>query len=139
MKITRQDVTTILSNSNIRDFDKNIINRFISNLECDIFKLQEKFKLADNDKQLIEEVTKMKMDIDIILSTEDVVIYKVASKKDWYLQYPYRAIYRNKEGNWVQIKTVMQNLDIAYLNYLEHKHLGLNSQFAEFAIKMLTN
>lgn len=73
------------------------------------------------------------------MSNDDVKIYTVRPKEkdDWETKYPYRSIVKNKDGKWTRSCTVSPTLDIAYLVYLENKHLGLNSQFSEFAMKML--
>lgn len=90
-----------------------------------------------DNKQLIIQVAGGNEPIDVVFSTDDVKIYKVYAHDEWNNKYPYRSIYFDANGNWQNISKVAQTFDVAFLIYLEHKHLGLNSQFATFAQKML--
>ncbi len=76
---------------------------------------------------------------DIVVSMEDVIIYKLLNPKDkWDIEFPYRIIFRGeKESIWTRVSTVCASIDEAMLTYLEHKHLDGNSRFANFACKML--
>lgn len=89
------------------------------------------------DRKLIEDIAGEKGAVETLLCNEDVIIYKIFSKDDWGLDYPFRMIYKNSDGRWHRISTVAPSFDVAYLIYLEHKYLGLNSQFSLFASKML--
>lgn len=81
----------------------------------------------------------------IVLSTDDVKIYKIVAKENgfdddsnhFHNSNPFRLIYKKSEGNWVGCGTVASSLDEALLVYLQYKHLGENSQFSEFASRML--
>ena len=99
--------------------------------------------VADNERnirrkdiELIQKIANEKIIADIILSTNEVKIYTTAGKDEWSIKYPFRIIYF-KNNSWLNINEVSQSLDLAYLIYLQHKHIGLNSQFADFAAKML--
>jgi hypothetical protein len=59
------------------------------------------------------------------------------SNDEWDIKYPFRSIYLSKKGTWERTNTVSQSFDLAFLVYLQYKHLGLNSQFVDFAMKML--
>ena len=119
-----------VSNSELPQMQKNVMIGFINRAE-------QKQNEISEDKNLIEKVANEKKLSEIILSTDEVKIYTVYGKEDWDVKYPYRSIYKNSEGNWRRCDTVSPNLDLAYLVYLEKKHLGLNSQFVQFATKML--
>ena len=88
-------------------------------------------------QQLIESIAHEKHILDIVLSTDDVKIYTVGGKDEWEIKYPYRCIILDKNGKWKRCSTVSPTFDIALLVYLQNKHIGENSQFADFAIKML--
>lgn len=95
-------------------------------------------KQQANDFLLISEVGREKYLSDIIVSTDEVKIYRlINSKEEWDNKYPYRCIFKNKNGKWERSSTVSPSLDTALLVYLDKKHLGANSQFADFALKML--
>lgn len=49
---------------------------------------------------------------------------------------PYKVVIRN-EAEWKETSTCYKSLDQALLGGLEYKYLGLNSQFTQFATKML--
>jgi hypothetical protein len=89
------------------------------------------------DRKLIREIFLQDNLSEVVFSTDEVKIYKVIGKGEWEIKYPFRSIYVNKKGEWERISIVSPTLDMAYLVYLQHKHIGLNSQFAEFATKML--
>ncbi len=96
-------------------------------------------KLEKCQIDLVEIIAGQKTKIEIIIySGEDVIIYKVIPKdsEHWDTKYPYRyIILKNKK--WSRGTTVSPDFNSCFLYYLEEKHLGLNSQFAEFAMKML--
>ena len=89
------------------------------------------------DRKLIEQVANEKKLSEVILSTDEVKIYTVIGKSEWDILYPFRSIYLNKKGNWERINTVSPNFDLAFLTYLQYKYIGSNSQFVDFAMKML--
>lgn len=122
----------LITNSDSSQAHKNIMIGFID-------KAKENESLRREDRKLIEEVGSVKHLDEVILSNDDVKIYTVRPKgvEDWDTKYPYRSISKDKEGKWRRNATVSPTLDLAYLVYLENKYLGLNSQFSDFAIKML--
>lgn len=91
----------------------------------------------EEDRSLVQQVTNEKCLSEILISTDHVKIYTVSGKDEWSIKYPYRSIFLNQQGIWQRSTTVSPSLDSAYLVYLEKKHLGQNSQFADFACKML--
>jgi hypothetical protein len=93
------------------------------------------------DINLIRSLSENKIIEEIVLSTDEVKIYKILSKKgddQWDIKYPYRAIYFSQKSNkWYRIANISPSSDVAFLYYLQYKYLDANSQFAEFASKML--
>ena len=90
------------------------------------------------DRELISQVAKEDKDklLEVVLSTDEVKVYTVSGKDEWDIKYPFRSIYAEK-GTWKRSSTVSPTFDIALIVYLQNKYLGLNSQFVEFAMKML--
>lgn len=76
---------------------------------------------------------------EIILSTDDVVIYTVEenSKDKNTIECPYRFIYK-VENNWKTSNVICPDFQICYLSYLQEKHLGQSSDFVYFVNKMLS-
>jgi hypothetical protein len=122
----------LINNSELNQLQQNVMVGFID-------RANELEQLRREDRKLIEEAGGVNYLDEVILSNDDVKIYTVRPKEkdDWETKYPYRSIVKNKDGKWTRSCTVSPTLDIAYLVYLENKHLGLNSQFSEFAMKML--
>ena len=102
-----------------------------------IDRAKEEQERKREDRQLIEQVANEKKLSEVILSTDEVKIYTVSGKDEWDIKYPFRSIYLTKTGIWARINTVSPTFDLAFLVYLQYKHLGLNSQFVDFAMKML--
>lgn len=122
----------LITNSDSNQLQKNIMIGFIE-------RAKEKESLRVEDRKIIEEVGNVKHLDEVVLSNDDVKIYTVRPKEkdDWDTKYPYRSIFKNKNGKWERTCTVSPSFDLAYLTYLEKKYLGINSQFTDFAIKML--
>jgi hypothetical protein len=123
-------IKELVGNSELPQIQKNMLIGFIN-------RANEEQEKKTEDREFIEEIAKEKKISEIILSTDEVMIYTVYGKEDWDIKYPYRSIYKNSKGVWERSNTVSPSLDTAYLVYLEKKHLGLNSQFVDFALKML--
>lgn len=88
------------------------------------------------ERRLVESFEKGHFSI--AMSNENMIMYKIVnSKDDWDIKYPYRTIFKDAKGDWRRVNTVSDTVDNAYLVYLEKKHLGDNSQFSLFAMKML--
>lgn len=128
--MTTEKIKEFVNNSELPQLQKNLMNGFIDRAKDE----QERKRL---DRQLIEQVANEKKLSEVILSTDEVKIYTVSGKDEWDIKYPFRSIYVGKKGTWEKSHTVSPNLDLAYLVYLQYKHLGLNSQFVDFAMKML--
>lgn len=129
--MTINRIKEIIKSSDSPELQKNVMIGFVERAKLDLDKIRK-------DRKLIEQVAKENNISEIILSTDDVKIYTVSGNFDeWRIKYPYRTIYLNENGAWRSIHTVAQTFDEAYLIYLEHKYLGLNSQFSFFAAKML--
>ena len=120
----------IVDNADLPQHQKNVMNGFIDRAKDEQERKRE-------DRQLIEQVANEKKLLEVILSTDEVKIYTVSGKDEWDVKYPFRSIYLGKKGTWERSNTVSPNLDLAYLVYLQYKYLGLNSQFVDFAMKML--
>lgn len=119
----------LVSSSDIPEIQKNILNGFIERANLQ-HSLNRELRL------LVEQVASEKKLSEIILSTDDVIIYTVKGHDEWSVKYPYRSIYL-KGGKWHRTNTVSPNLEVAFLIYLEYKYLGAGSQFSNFAMKML--
>lgn len=121
----------IRTNTDLNQMTKNVMLGFIA-------RCAERDEQRQYDRQLINEVTRENKLDEVILSANDVKIYTVSGNDEWDIKYPYRSIYLNtKDNKWHACHTVSPTLDMAYLVYLQNKHLGANSQFVDFAIKML--
>jgi hypothetical protein len=120
----------LVESSEMSNLQKMVINGFIE-------RSKQAADKHSSDISWIEQVANEKYISEVILSTEEVKIYTVRGKDEWAIKYPYRSIFINKSGNWERSTTVSPSLDVALLVYLEKKHLGSNSQFLSFALKML--
>jgi len=127
-----QKLEELIENSDFNRVSKNILIGFLDGAN------QERIKRSE-DRELIEKVYGLKNLSDIVLSNDDVKIFTVSqhSKDQWDKVYPFRSIYKDKNQCWQRTNTVSPTFDVAYLVYLQNKQLGLNSQFVDFAIKML--
>jgi hypothetical protein len=128
--MTTEKIKEFVNNSELPQLQKNVMNGFIDRAKDEQERKQE-------DRQLIGQVANEKELSEVILSTDEVKIYTINGKDEWDVKYPFRSIYLSKKGTWEMTDIVSQNLDLAYLVYLQYKHLGLNSQFVDFAMKML--
>ena len=88
------------------------------------------------DRDSIEETANIKNLGEVVLSTEEVKIYTTRGNEEWDVKYPFRSIYL-KDGKWIRSHVVSPSLDVAFLVYLGEKYQGGNSQFTDFALKML--
>lgn len=125
-----EKLVEFVNNSELPQLQKSVMIGFITRAENQEADKQE-------DRMLIEQVANEKNLSRVILSTDEVKIYTVNGKGEWDTKYPYRSIYIDKKGTWQRSCTVSPSLDIAFLVYLQNKYLGLNSQFTEFALKIL--
>lgn len=125
-----EKIKELINNSEFSQIHKNVFNGFIDRAKDEQDRKQE-------DRKLIEQVANEKKLSEVILSTDEVKVYTVSGKDEWDVKYPYRSIYLSKKGTWERSNTVSPNLDLAFLIYLQYKHLGLNSQFVDFSMKML--
>lgn len=125
-----EKIKEFVNNSELPQLQKNLLNGFIE-------RAKEEQERKREDRKLIEQVANEKKLLEVILSTDEVKIYTVTGKDEWDVKYPFRSIYLGKKGTWERSNTVSPNLDLAYLVYLQYKYLGLNSQFVDFAMKML--
>lgn len=126
----KDKIVELIESSDMQKFQKLMAKGFIERAKED----EENNKA---DRSLVEKVANEKKHFEIILSNVEVIIYKVTGKEKWDVEYPYRVIYEDKDGQWCKAQEVSPSFDIAFLIYLERKYLGLNSQFTLFATKML--
>jgi hypothetical protein len=127
---TEEQLKELVNESEFPQLQKELMNGFIDRAKA----AQEKMR---EDRQLIKEVAYEKKLSEVVLSTDEVKIYTVSGTDEWDVKYPFRSIYLTKNNAWRKSNTVSPNLDLAFLVYLQYKHLGLNSQFTDFAMKML--
>jgi hypothetical protein len=120
----------IVEKSDMLKLQKNVTIGFISRAE------QYENRKAE-DRLLIEQVANEKKLSEILYSSDSVKIYSIFGKEDWDIKFPIRSIFVNKKGVWERSCTVSPSFEIAFLVYMEKKHLGNNSQFVDFALKML--
>ena len=125
-----QRIKKLVEESEMPKLQKNVINRFLD------WASEEKEKI-ESDLNLIRGVDRNCKVSKILLSNDEVKIYTVENDDPWDILYPIRTVYLNKDNIWVRNDSVSPNLDIAFLSYLQEKHLGPNSQFTFFAMKML--
>lgn len=130
--MTTEIIKEFVNNSELPQLQKNVMNGFIDRAKDEQERKRE-------DRQLIEQVANEKKLSEVILSTDEVKIYTVRGEDEWDIEYPYRSIYLSKKGTWEweRTNTVSPTFDLAFLVYLQYKHLGSNSQFVDFAMKML--
>ena len=126
--MTTEKIKEFVNNSELSQLQKNVMNGFID-------RAKEEQERKREDRQLIEQVANEKKLSEVILSTDEVKIYTVSGKDEWDTKYPFRSIYLTKTGIWARTNTVSPSFDLAFLVYLQYKHLGLNSQFVDFAMK----
>jgi hypothetical protein len=119
----------IESDKDSNQLQKNILKGFILRAKDNETERQEV-------KTLVEQVANEKKLSEVVVSTDEVIIYTVYGKDEWDIKYPFRSIYL-KDGKWNRTSTVSPSLDTAFLVYLSYKYQGGNSQFADFALKML--
>ena len=125
-----EKIKEFVNNSELPQLQKNVMNGFID-------RAKKEQQRKNEDRQLIEQVANEKKLSEIVLSTDEVMIYTVRGKRESDINYPFRIIYISKKGIWERIAIASPTFDLAFLIYLQYKYLGVNSQFADFAIKML--
>lgn len=126
---TSRLVELVKASSN-NEFQKGLDLAFIARAEEDYNKKRQ-------DVLLIEQVSGAKKVSEVLLSNDEVKIYTISGKDEWDIKYPYRSIFLNKKGVWETTNVVSHSFDLAFLIYLQAKQLGHNSQFLDFAMKML--
>ena len=119
----------IESDEHSNQLQKNILKGFI-------LRAKDKETERTEVRDLIEQVANEKKLASVVVSTDEVKIYTVYGKDEWDIKYPFRSIYF-KDGKWNRTSTVNPTLDTAFLAYLSYKYQGGNSQFTDFALKML--
>lgn len=129
-EMNTEKIKELVINSDLPHFQKSIMNGFIDRAKDGQERIIE-------DRRLIKQVSNVNNLSEVILSTDEVKIYTVSGKDECDVKYPFRCIYIDKNGTWQRCNDVSPTLDLAFLVYLQHKHLGLNNQFVYFAMKML--
>lgn len=123
-------IKEFVNNSELPQLQKNVMNGFIDRAK------QAQDKNLE-DRALIEQFFNEKKLSEVLISTDEVKIYSVTGNDEWDVKYPIRFIFVGKKGIWYRSNEVSPNVDLAFLVYLQQKHLGSNSQFVDFAMKML--
>lgn len=122
----------LINGSDMNQLQKNVSLGFVS-------RAKESEEQRRNLRKLVEETANEKNLNEIILSTDEVIIYTVLPRRtgdEWDIKYPFRSIYF-KDEKWQRVNTISPTLDTAFLCYLEYKYLDANSRFTDFALKML--
>ena len=117
----------LVENSDLIKIKKNQALNFIERAKDELSKhARVRGIIASVSSDNVEEVC---------LVNDDVIIFKIAAKKDnnWSVKYPYRIIYKERLMN-----EVCPTFDYAMLVYLGRKYDDDNSQFAGYAAKMLS-
>lgn len=125
-----ENLDKLISESDLSSTVKSVLTGYIGRAKA----VQEKLS---SDKELIATVARVKNVSEVLISTDEVIIYTVTPSGDeWNTKYPFRSIYK-KDDRWLSCSIVSPTLDTAFLCYLSRKHIGEGSQFHDFAIKML--
>jgi hypothetical protein len=119
----------LIENSNLSEIEKSQMVEFVTKSD-----VEEKIKTKD--KFLIETTTEHDVD-NILFACDYFIIYTKRNDSFFEDGYPVRSIYRDNRGFWSKSISINNNFDRAMLKCLEMKHLGYNSEFTEFACKML--
>ena len=122
-------IEDLIDNSDLTILNKNLLFNFVS-------RAKEQEEERRKVRYLMEEICRVRKLEEVVLSTEELIIYKIKVKDEWDAKYPFRGIYF-KENNWHRINTVCSSVDEVLLTYLGEKYLGRNNQFTNFALKML--
>lgn len=124
-------INQLIEESDMIQMHKNISKGFI-------FRAKENEDKRSEVRDLINTVYNKCTLEDIPIMTKELIVFKVLGRKDdkWDTEYPYRAIFF-KDNKWNRIHTVCTSVDEVLLVYLGEKYLGGNSQFTNFAMKML--
>lgn len=125
-----EELKEIIKHSDMSNIQKDVTIDIISRFK----QIEDK---RASDRLLIEQVANEKKLEEILYSSDEVKIYSIIGNNNWDIKYPIRIIFLNKKGTWERSNTVSPNFEIAFLIYMENKHLGYNSQFVNFALKML--
>lgn len=126
----KEQLQRLVDQSDLSGIPKNVMTGFLE-------RSHEAFQRSQQDRELIEAVAREKRVEEVVVSTDEVKIYTVGGNHRWSVNYPYRSIFRDQNGTWKNGSSVSPTLEIAFLDYLQTKYLGMNSQFAQFAVKML--
>jgi len=125
-----EKIKSIIENSDMVKMQKNIAIGFITRAEM-------REKENSEDRLLIEQVSREKHISEVLYTTDKVKIYSVNGKNEWGIKYPIRSIFLNKKDTWERSCTVSPDFDTAFLCYLEKRHIGDNTDFTFFALRML--
>lgn len=130
MKKPSEVLHELIDASTLVPIQKNIIKGFID-------RSQDKETEDRNLRELLHSLG-VSNATDIVLDSPTVLIYLIQGKDEWDIKYPYRVCYRKDTSQkWQLANTVSPTLDLAMLVSLQVRYLGYNSQFIEFATKML--
>jgi len=125
-----ENIVGLVDSSDYSQTQKNIMKGFV-------LRAEDKESNSSSDRELIQKISINEKVSEVLLSNDDVKIYTIQGRDDFDIKYPYRIIFINSDGNWERCITASPNLDVVFLVYLQVKHLGHNSQFSDFSMKML--
>ncbi len=124
-------INQLIEDSDMNQMQKNVSKGFI-------FRAKENEDKRAEVRDLIEKTYSKCTVEDIPLITDELIVFKIIGRKgdDWDTKYPYRSIFF-QDNKWNRVHTVCTSVDEAFLTYLGEKYLGSNSEFTDFAMKML--
>ncbi len=98
----------------------------------------EKYEELQNEKkEVLDEMYRNGANHQVVVIIEDIAIVENYSNSD-FPHAPFTMSLKNKEtGKWRHSSHYFGSVDEAILGAMGHKYLGQNSQFADFASKML--
>lgn len=126
-----EPIITLIEESFLPKVQKNIWKGFIIRVKNDELERQEaisKIETVGQDKHVTE----------IVLLTDEVIIYKVAPRNEFDRDAPFRVVYKNEREKWTSTHIASPTFEVAFLSYLGDKYDGANSQFVYYAQKMLS-
>ena len=126
-----ENILKLIEESDDSQFFKMRMKSFVD-------KANDEIKKHDDDIELIKSVGYVREMFEIVLNSDEFKIYKIInSRHETDKKYPYRLIYLDDKKQWRNCNTASESIDFSLLLYLEYKYTGMNSQFSEFATRML--
>jgi len=121
-------IENLIDNSDKNTLQKNILIGFVR-------RSAEAENNRTLDIELIQKISSCEKIQEVLLSTEDLKIYKVCGKRESDISHPFRSIFK-KDDKWHNTFEVSPTLDTAFLAYLNSKYAN-NGDFSVYAVRML--